>query len=77
MIKCNYCNKSLRAIGHARKGGADHKDWKERTLHKQCWIHLKDSKHFLEHEISFGDLDGNTLEKYKSKLLDIIKCLFP
>jgi hypothetical protein len=35
--KCKYCNKPLRAVGSARKNGANHKDWGTREYHKKCW----------------------------------------
>ncbi len=37
MTLCEYCNKPLRAIGHARKNGKNHNDWSTRKLHKKCW----------------------------------------
>ena len=35
--KCKSCGKYLRAIGHARKNGKNHKDWETRDYHKKCW----------------------------------------
>lgn len=35
--KCKKCGKSLVAIGHSRKNGKDHSDWKSRSYHKKCW----------------------------------------
>lgn len=34
---CAICLKTLVAIGHGRLNGKDHSDWKERTMHKECW----------------------------------------
>jgi hypothetical protein len=35
---CVWCHRRLHAIGHSRSNGADHKDWRDRTSHKKCWI---------------------------------------
>ena len=34
---CIHCGKPLSAIGHARKNGAKHADWRSRRMHKACW----------------------------------------
>ena len=34
--RCAMCNGPLRAIGHARKNGATHRDWWGRKYHKIC-----------------------------------------
>lgn len=38
--RCWHCGRKLVPIGHARKKGANHKDWADRYLHKKCWIKL-------------------------------------
>ena len=35
--KCKLCGKTLIAVGHARKGGKNNKDWGTRDYHKKCW----------------------------------------
>ena len=35
--RCALCNGPLRAIGHARKNGAPHRDWSARKYHKRCY----------------------------------------
>ena len=37
---CWHCGGHLVAIGHARRGGADHPDWEWRGYHKKCWREL-------------------------------------
>ena len=39
--RCFCCGGPLVAIGHARKGGADHCDWDWRKYHKKCWKEYK------------------------------------
>lgn len=34
---CIDCKQPLVKIGTARKNGAAHDDWPDRTLHKECW----------------------------------------
>jgi hypothetical protein len=35
--ECEYCGERLVVIGDRRKGGARHRDWDSRTMHKKCW----------------------------------------
>lgn len=45
MNDCSHCGKPLVSIGTSRKNGkATHNDWGTRTLHKKCWMELKDYK---------------------------------
>ena len=37
---CGECFKPLVPIGHDRKNGASHADWKTRKYHKRCWMDL-------------------------------------
>lgn len=39
--KCEYCGRSLVAIGKSRKNGKNHSDWESRNLHKGCWCKIK------------------------------------
>ena len=39
--RCWHCGRKLVPIGNARKGGAKHKDWADRYLHKKCWVKFK------------------------------------
>jgi hypothetical protein len=38
--RCWDCGRPLQPIGNRRKNGANHPDWDERRLHKQCWHRL-------------------------------------
>lgn len=35
------CGKQIVPIGHDRKNGKNHPDWKNRKLHKECWVDIK------------------------------------
>ena len=39
--RCALCNGPLRAIGHARKNGAAHRDWWGRKYHKLCYKQMR------------------------------------
>eukprot|EP00835_Amoeboradix_gromovi_P003052 NODE_189_length_15604_cov_0.314802.p7 type:complete len:125 gc:universal NODE_189_length_15604_cov_0.314802:9186-9560(+) len=41
---CHSCKRRLVAIGYDRVNGRDHPDWESRTLHKKCWMELRDSE---------------------------------
>jgi hypothetical protein len=40
-FNCEYCGKSLRPVGHARRGGKNHPDWASRRYHKKCLKYVK------------------------------------
>lgn len=43
MSDCQHCGNPLVPIGTSRKNGkVTHNDWSTRTLHKKCWMELKD-----------------------------------
>lgn len=47
MKKCEHCGRTLVKIGNARKNGKNHKDWENRTMHKECWKRTQLYKQFL------------------------------
>ena len=62
---CTRCDKSLVAVGSARVGGKNHADWREREMHKKCWLeHKKDQ----DRRDAFDEFQ----EKQKVRLTDDI-----
>jgi hypothetical protein len=44
--KCWKCGGKLVPVGASRQNGADHDDWEQRILHKQCWKLLKKEEEY-------------------------------
>jgi|LakMenEpi03Aug12_release.lakeMendotaPanAssembly.Ray.scaffolds.fasta_scaffold12371_4 hypothetical protein len=48
---CEYCNKTLPAVGLSRKNGKSHDDWSTRKFHKKCYFEYLRMKKLEKNDI--------------------------